>query len=135
MLAHPYCRFVLCPSYRCGIRYCFSGLPVLLVGQVAAKPSDISKRLLASKTRSGPLDLVPSIPYQLAWSEGFSSVGRASVSKTEGREFESLSPCHDQNTRFPYFPTKQDRAAGRSVGGLWYFFVQIAEGHSALRQP
>ena len=26
--------------------------------------------------------------------QGFSSVGRASVSKTEGRGFESLSPCH-----------------------------------------
>ena len=25
--------------------------------------------------------------------KGFSSVGRASVSKTEGRGFESLSPC------------------------------------------
>jgi hypothetical protein len=25
--------------------------------------------------------------------QGFSSVGRASVSKTEGQEFESLSPC------------------------------------------
>jgi hypothetical protein len=25
--------------------------------------------------------------------QGFSSVGRASVSKTEGRGFESLSPC------------------------------------------
>ncbi len=26
--------------------------------------------------------------------EGYSSVGRASVSKTEGRGFESLCPCH-----------------------------------------
>jgi hypothetical protein len=30
--------------------------------------------------------------------QGFSSVGRASVSKTEGQEFESLSPCQ-------YLPT------------------------------
>ncbi len=28
--------------------------------------------------------------------EGYSSVGRASVSKTEGRGFESLCPCHAQ---------------------------------------
>ncbi len=29
----------------------------------------------------------------IEYSQGFSSVGRASVSKTEGRGFESLSPC------------------------------------------
>jgi hypothetical protein len=29
--------------------------------------------------------------------QGFSSVGRASVSKTEGRGFESLSPCQSQH--------------------------------------
>ncbi len=32
--------------------------------------------------------------YLSVWPQGCSSVGRASVSKTEGRGFESLRPCH-----------------------------------------
>ena len=55
-----------------------------------------------------PLDFTRHLAYSPAQAQEFSSVGRASVSKTEGRGFESPNSCHfSSKIRYTTLPPVQ----------------------------
>ncbi len=69
---------------------------------------------------SGPYHVLQSrrrLSNQLAQAQGLSSVGRASVSKTEGRGFESLSPCQTLPCFQTLYRCRANVASFRALGG------------------